>query len=109
MNVRFQAMDLKRLSGNDKKCLREEVITGIVEMIPMPDGSTRLMIPYDVDQSTKHGIEIKPFSRLDLQKRTIIPLSKKEVDDMFLANAGDEITLKRFLWGEDIQFKVRKI
>jgi len=111
--MKFEAIEVYKVSGNKDEVLSEQRIIGPVELVPMPTGRAYLMLPMDYEKredARKRGLmEAPPLSKWDLRERRILELSKAESIKAFSLNPGDEITIIRKSWGRTWNHKVRRM
>jgi len=110
--VKYKAIDVSRVSGNAKKILMEEKVTGYLEFVPRPDGGGYLMLPVDVliakNDSIRGISEIIPLSKMDHVLRTILTLGKVEARKLLSMHSGNEMTIVRKGWGREWEHTIRK-
>lgn len=112
--MKLTCINVKHVSGNAESILSEKQITGVVEFVPMPDGSGVLMRPieYLIEQNEqRRGLsEILALSKLDMQKRTVLTLTKKECVRL-LAATNSIFIVERKGWGKtwSHEFKICEV
>ena len=113
--MKFEAIELWRVRGNKDRITSETKLMGTLDLIPIPSGRAFLMLPVADLIATnaehrKYGImEIPPLSRLDINIRRILELTKAEFQQALLINAGDTLFISRQGWGKKWTHKIKKI
>jgi len=106
----LECVSVTRVSGTKDGITAEDVITGILEFAPMPDGSGLVMLPIAAnEESRKRGIEIDPFSKLDRWKRTVLELTPGECRRLLVALPGAEFSVVRKGWGRKWKQTLKRI
>jgi len=110
--MKIYCIDVTKVSGNKDEILSEEKITGELEFVPMPDGTGLLMRPinYLIKQNElarKEGaMKIPPLSKLDISKRGVLTLTKKECKNLFVSRKT-EFVVTRKGWGKTWNHKFK--
>uniref|UniRef100_A0A6M3IPE4 Uncharacterized protein n=1 Tax=viral metagenome TaxID=1070528 RepID=A0A6M3IPE4_9ZZZZ len=110
----LECVSVRRVRGTKDGITAEDVITGILEFAPMPDGSGLLMLPIDQliqanEKARRQGIlEIDPFSKLDRWKRTVLELTPGECRKLIATLPGDEFSVVRNGWGRKWTHTLRR-
>jgi len=113
--MKFEAIELYRVRGNIDRIISEEKITGSLDLVPMPSGQAYLMLPVEGlvetnEEHRKRGImEIPPLSKLDINNRMVLELTKAESRKALLTEPGYEFSIIRHGWGKAWVHKIRKI
>lgn len=107
-------IDCTLVSGNNDRILKEEKYCGIAEFVPLPNGSGLLVKPVEVyiktnEENRNRGLlEILPLSKYDILKRSLLSLSKRDTEKLYLAKPGETINLIRKGWGKTWEHTVTK-
>ena len=115
MMIKVEAVNVLRIRGNAEKVISQQNITGELEFVPATDGSGSLLLPISVlietnEKYRKCGIsEIRPLSKMDLQMRVVLYLSKAESKKIVLMNIGEKMTLIRRGWGMVWNHVIKKL
>ena len=109
----LRAIDIRIISGDKEKILKDVAVKGKIEFTPMENGSGLLLLPIDVliernIEAAHRGIpEYPALSKFDLQLRTILNLTKKEAHALLITKPG-RITFKRKGWGQEFVHVIEK-
>ena len=106
----LECISVTHVRGTENGITAEDVIIGILEFTPMPNGSGLLMLPIDTkEEAWKRGIEIDPFSKLDRWKRTVLELTPGECRRLLVTLPGAEFSVVRKGWGRKWTHTLRRV
>ena len=111
----FLAIKVSRFRGTAEKMTGEQAITGVLELIPLEDGKSLLMLPTavtDEENRFRHrrGLyAITPLGNTDKRLRQILQLSKNETDKAIAAEPGTILSIHRKGWGQLFTHTIQKL
>jgi len=95
------------VKGNLKEVKSETEFQGELELVPMPNGNSLLLLPVSFlvaknEFNRRVGIpEIKPLDRFDKELRCKGELTKKETFRVLKMKAGEKMSFVRYGWGRE--------
>lgn len=102
----IKCIDVRKISGTKDKLLSEKIIEGNLDFVSLLNGTSLLLLTIakliieNEKARNENRFETVPLSKIDLQKRTVLALSKKETLSLLNLSPGKQYVITRKGWGK---------